>query len=175
MEGEDEESTEEGAFNKAPIIMRVAVVIAGATINIVFGFIVYFILAILVFNNMGLAIKSIGEYGLALIQSIKMLFTGQVGLNELTGPVGISEMVAKTSSFKEYLYMMSIISVSLGVTNLLPIPALDGGKIVLLLIEAIRKKPVKESVQIGLQLIGFTLLIILSVFVTYKDIFRLLN
>lgn len=119
--------------------------------------------------------QALREYAVALIQSIKMLFTGKVGLNELTGPVGISGMVAKTSSIKEYIYMMSIISVSLGVTNLLPIPALDGGKIVLLIIEAIRKKPVKESIQIGLQLVGFSLLIILSIIVTYKDIFRLIN
>ena len=129
----------------------------------------------MVYHDVILSTKAIGDYAVALIQSIKMLFTGKVGLNELTGPVGISGMVAKTSSLKEYIYMMSIVSVSLGVTNLLPIPALDGGKLVLLLIEGIRKKPVKESLQIKLQLIGFSLLIILSVFVTYKDIFRLIN
>lgn len=129
----------------------------------------------MVYHDVILSTKAIGDYAVALIQSIKMLFTGKVGLNELTGPVGISGMVAKTSSLKEYIYMMSIVSVSLGVTNLLPIPALDGGKLVLLLIEGIRKKPIKESLQIKLQLIGFSLLIILSVFVTYKDIFRLLN
>ena len=129
----------------------------------------------MVYHDVILSTKAIGDYAVVLIQSIKMLFTGKVGLNELTGPVGISGMVAKTSSLKEYIYMMSIVSVSLGVTNLLPIPALDGGKLVLLLIEGIRKKPVKESLQIKLQLIGFSLLIILSVFVTYKDIFRLLN
>ncbi len=129
----------------------------------------------MIYHDVIWSFKAVKDYGVALLQSIKMLFTGNVGLNELTGPVGISEMVYKTSSFKEYIYMMSIISVSLGVTNLLPIPALDGGKIVLLLIEWVRKKPVKESLQIELQIIGFALLIILSVFVTYKDIFRLIN
>ena len=102
-----------------------------------------------------------------------MLFSGQVGADDLTGPVGISELVSKTTGLKEYLYIMSVVSVSLGITNLLPIPALDGGKILLLLIEAIRRKPVSDKVQIQLQLLGFSLLIALSIFVTYNDISRI--
>ena len=102
-----------------------------------------------------------------------MIFTGQVGADDLTGPVGISELVSKTTGVKEYLYIMAVVSVSLGITNLLPIPALDGGKILLLLIEAIRRKPVSDKVQIQLQLLGFSLLIALSIFVTYNDISRI--
>ncbi len=71
--------------------------------------------------------------------------------------------------------MMSMISISLGITNLLPIPALDGGKIVLLMIEAIRKKPLKENTEIYIQLVGFSILILLSVFVTFNDIARLIT
>ena len=70
---------------------------------------------------------------------------------------------------------MAIISVSLGVTNLLPIPALDGGKIVLLLIEAVRRKPISDRIQISLQLLGFSVIIALSVFVTYNDVVRIFN
>lgn len=65
-----------------------------------------------------------------------------------------------------------MISVSLGITNLLPIPALDGGKILLLIVEAIRKKPLKENTEIQIQLLGFSILIALSIFVTYNDIVR---
>ena len=75
----------------------------------------------------------------------------------------------------EYLYMLSMISVSLGITNLLPIPALDGGKILLLIIEGIRKKPLKENTEIQIQLLGFSILIALSIFVTYNDIVRVLK
>ena len=96
-----------------------------------------------------------------------------MGADDLTGPVGISELVSKTTGIKEYLYIMAVVSVSLGITNLLPIPALDGGKILLLLIEAIRRKPVSDKVQIQLQLLGFSLLIALSIFVTYNDISRI--
>ena len=63
----------------------------------------------------------------------------------MMGPIGISKTVASTNGFFEFVYIMALISLSLGITNLLPFPALDGGKIVLLLIEAIRRKPLKES------------------------------
>lgn len=91
----------------------------------------------------------------------------------MMGPVGISEAVTKTNGFKEFVYMLALISLSLGVTNLLPIPALDGGKILLLIIEAIRRKPLNEKTEINIQLIGFSLLIALSLYVTYNDILRI--
>jgi len=91
------------------------------------------------------------------------------------GPVGISEVVSKTNGIVEFVYMLSLISLSLGVTNLLPFPPLDGGKVVILLIEAIRKKPLKEEIELKIQLIGFALLIALSIYVTYNDILRIVK
>ena len=70
---------------------------------------------------------------------------------------------------------MSVISVSLGVTNLLPIPALDGGKLLILLIELIRRKPMKIETEAKIQLIGFSVLIALSIYVTYNDIVRVIK
>ena len=72
-----------------------------------------------------------------------------------------------------YLFIMAFISASLGITNLLPLPPLDGGKIVIYLIEAIRKKPMKEEIELRIQSLGFSLLIILAVVVTYNDIVRI--
>ena len=69
--------------------------------------------------------------------------------------------------------MIALISLSLGVTNLLPIPALDGGRLILLIIEAIRRKPLKEKTELTIQMIGFMLLISLSILVTYQDILRI--
>ena len=91
----------------------------------------------------------------------------------MMGPVGISEVVAKTNGFQEFISMMALISLSLGVTNLLPIPALDGGKILILIIEAIRRKPMKQETEINIQLLGFSILIALSLYVTYNDILRI--
>lgn len=113
------------------------------------------------------------EFAFSILDNIKMLFTGGVSVDQMMGPVGISEVVAKTNGAKEFIYMLALISLSLGVTNLLPIPALDGGKILILIIEAIRRKPLKEKTEINIQLIGFSILIALSLYITYNDILRI--
>ncbi len=113
------------------------------------------------------------EFLLSIVDNLKQLFTGNVGVDQMMGPVGISEVVAKTDGIREFFEMMALISLSLGVTNLLPIPALDGGKILILLIEAIRRKPMKQQTEINIQLLGFAVLIALSLYVTYNDILRI--
>lgn len=113
------------------------------------------------------------EFAFSIIENIKMIFTGGVSVDQMMGPVGISEVVAKTNGFREFIYMLALISLSLGVTNLLPIPALDGGKILILIIEAIRRKPLNEKTEINIQLIGFSILIALSLYITYNDILRI--
>lgn len=82
-------------------------------------------------------------------------------------------MVIETSGIMDFAYMMAVISVSLGVTNLLPFPPLDGGKIFLLIIEAIRRKPLKQDTEMGIQMLGFIFLIGLSIFVTYNDVIKI--
>ena len=114
-----------------------------------------------------------GRFAFSILDNIKMLFTGGVSVDQMMGPVGISEAVAKTNGIREFIYMLALISLSLGVTNLLPIPALDGGKILLLVIEAIRRKPLNEKTEINIQLLGFSLLIALSLYITYNDILRI--
>ena len=109
----------------------------------------------------------------SIFDNLKQLFTGNVGLDQMMGPVGISEVVANTNGFREFFEMMALISLSLGVTNLLPIPALDGGKLLILLIEAIRRKPLKQQTEINIQLIGFAILIGIFLMVTYNDILRI--
>ena len=113
------------------------------------------------------------EFLLSIVDNLKQLFTGNVGVDQMMGPVGISEVVAKTNGLREFFEMMALISLSLGVTNLLPIPALDGGKILILLIEAIRRKPLKQEIEFNIQLLGFAVLIALSLYVTYNDIIRI--
>ena len=270
MEGEEERSDNTGSFSQASIPRRMAIVAAGATVNIIFGLLVYFILMTtsgtyitneinsiidgyaaqeielqqgdkiiklngkkinnkydlnkvmeknngeiievvverngenLTFNIKPTEVKNdetgatayyLGvnlkqsentfinhlifgsietrEFSVSILDNLKMMFTGGVSIDQMMGPVGISEVVAKTNGFKEFVYMLALISLSLGVTNLLPIPALDGGKLLILLIEAIRRKPMKEKTEINIQLIGFSILIALSIFITYHDIMRI--
>jgi len=175
MEGEEEHSDEEGSFSKASIPKRIAIVAAGAVVNIVFGLLVFFVLIWIVYGNFAIAMQATGDFIITLGESIKMIFTGGVGVDDLSGPVGISGVVAQTTNIANYIYILAVISVSLGVTNLLPIPALDGGKILLLIIEAIRRKPLKQETEIQIQLLGFSLLIALSLYVTYNDVLRFFN
>lgn len=163
MEGEDEASDDERSFTKASIPKRLAIVFAGPIVNIIFAIITYLILAC-IYNfqttgnfgeAMNFALNTTGNFLGATFEGLGQLFTGHVGLDQMMGPVGISEVVANTSGLFEFINMMAIISLSLGITNLLPIPALDGGKILLLIIEAIRRKPLSQKTEINLQLLRF--------------------
>ena len=80
-----------------------------------------------------------------------------------------------TTNLIDFFYIMALISMSLGVTNLLPFPPLDGGKILIYIIEAIRRKTLKENIEIKLEMIGFLILITLSIYVAFNDVGRLLN
>ena len=173
MEGEEEHSDADGSFSKASIPKRIAIVLAGGMVNIIFGLLVYFII-IASYTDIPNAIEALKFFGISMLDSLKMIINGTAFKEEqLMGIVGISEIVVKTNGLINYIYLLAVISVSLGVTNLLPIPPLDGGKIVLLIIEAIRKKPLKENIEIQIQMAGFALMIALTIFVTYKDIMRL--
>lgn len=171
MLGEEEPVEDERAYNKKSIPQRILILLAGGTVNIIFGLIVCAIVAasILGIKN-GLLFT--GQFLTATFQGLGEIFTGKVQADQLVGVVGISDMVVATNGLRDFAYMLAVISVSLGITNLLPFPPLDGGKILLLIIEAIRRKPLKENIEIGIQMLGFFLLIGLSILVTYNDILR---
>ncbi|WP_331526330.1 RIP metalloprotease RseP [Kineothrix sp. MB12-C1] len=119
----------------------------------------------------------------ATVKSLGMLFTGQVSKDDMAGPVGIAQIVGETyEEVKPYgissvvFSMMNIailLSVNLGILNLLPLPALDGGRLVFLLIEAIRGKPIPPEKEGMVHLAGMAALMILMVFVLFNDISRL--
>lgn len=111
-------------------------------------------------------LKSIGN-------NLISLFTGGVKMNQMMGPIGISEVIVKSEGISQFVYFLSIISLSLGISNLLPIPALDGGRLLLLIIEAIRRKPLKENTEITIQMLGFSFIIILSLYISFNDILRI--
>lgn len=125
-------------------------------------------------NNIYYAFFSTRDFIFSIADNIKMLFTGNVGLDQMMGPVGISEAVASTKGVEDFVYLLALISLSLGVTNLLPFPALDGGKFVLLLIEALRGKKLKQQTEINLQLLGFAILMMLAIYITFNDVMRIL-
>ncbi len=124
-------------------------------------------------NHLYYGLIETNKFSFSILDNLKRLFSGNVSVDQMMGPVGISEAVADTNGLSEFIYLLALISLSLGVTNLLPIPALDGGKILILLIEAIRRKPLKEGTEAKIQLIGFAILISLTIYITYNDILRI--
>ncbi|MBR3720784.1 MAG: site-2 protease family protein, partial [Clostridia bacterium] len=173
MEGEDSHSDEEGSFSKASIPKKIIITIAGGLVNIIFGLIAFFILSSIYLGNIVDGFKNTIEFFLLAVEGIKQLFTWQINLNQLTGPIGISTMVAQTNGVFDFVYLLAVVSISLGITNLLPIPPLDGGKVLIYIIEAIRRKPFKENTEYTIQMLGFTAMIALSIFVAYNDIIKI--
>lgn len=113
-----------------------------------------------------------------IFATLQALFQEErVGVGDLAGPVGIFTITSSAISqgLISFISWMAILSVNLGVINLLPIPALDGGRIVFLGYEAITRKPVNKKVENSLHILMYFLLLGLFVFVTYNDILRLLN
>ena len=83
-------------------------------------------------------------------------------------------MIVETDGFYEFFYLLAVVSISLGVTNLLPIPGLDGGRLLLIIVEAIRRKPLKRETEAQIQLLGFSFLIMLSIYVAFNDVVRIM-
>lgn len=173
MVGEAERSDEEGSFSKASVSKRIAILLGGAVINILFGLVCFFIL-VLIRTSIIEAFVATGGFIISITESIKLLFTGNVNIDQMVGPIGISGIIVQADGLFNFVYLFSVISVSLGVTNLLPVPALDGGRIVLLIIEGIRKKPLKEKTEIAINSLGFTFLILLSIYISYNDIIKII-
>lgn len=108
--------------------------------------------------------------------TVGSLFTGKISINALSGPVGIFEVVDKKreQGFAEIVYLTAYLSINLGLMNILPIPALDGGHVLFVLIELITRKKVNEKFESIATTIFFVLLMLLMLYVTIHDIIRLI-
>ena len=273
MEGEDEDSEDENAFNKKKVWQRLIIVAAGALMNIILGFIIVLIIVatsaqlgsttVAAFNDgatsnaklqindqitaingmhvsvdndiifgllrdtdgaVDITVKRDGEKvvlesvpfvmetaedGTQLIQldfkvyqsektvgnilkqsvgrttsivkmvwlSLVDLVTGRFGFNQLSGPVGIGSAVGEATSqgWSSLALLVAFITINLGVFNLLPLPALDGGRLIFLLIELVRGKPVNPKYEGYVHAAGLIFFFALMIFVTVNDIFRLIR
>lgn len=110
-----------------------------------------------------------------MVHIILYLVTGKLSLSSLSGPVGIYNVVAKVSQtgILNILYLIAYLCINVGFINLLPIPAFDGGRILFLLIEKIKGSKVNPKIENMIHSIGFLLLMILMILVTYNDIIRI--
>lgn len=122
------------------------------------------------------ATSFLSEFVVQNFTALGGLFTGQVDMNQLSGPIRIIEQggkVIKKNGMHQGLILMAIISTILAVMNLLPIPALDGGHLLFLVIEAIKGSPVKKSIQEGAIQVGFMVLLLFMGFVVVNDVVHL--
>ncbi len=268
MEGEDEESEDERAFNKKPCWQRIVIVVAGALVNIFLGLILVAITLGISDNLSGtnyihsfrVDTQQVAEYNglksqdkvikvdgrrvlyytdvmyllsrtdgkadfvverdgeklelddvqinesqiiiLGVDKSLGTMFadtfkqsasicrmvwlslfdmvTGKYSINDVSGPVGVVDFVSdaaqesvKTSDYTGLLTMMSLITINIGIFNLLPLPALDGGRLFFLFIELIRRKPINQKYEAWVHGAGMVLLLLFMVAITFKDIYTL--
>ena len=128
-------------------------------------------------QNFTMAIDQTNEMIVLTLNMFGKMITGQISGKNLSGPVGIAKdagTVAKRGLIAT-LSFMAIISISLGILNLLPVPVLDGGQIVFVLVEKIIRRPLPEKIQIVFQQIGVGALLFLMVFALYNDLIRIFN
>ncbi|MDF2568120.1 MAG: rseP, partial [Oscillospiraceae bacterium] len=274
MEGEDSASEDEGAFCKKPVHKKIAVVVAGAAMNIILGFLIMMTIVLMqpkiasktiakfdtgaVSSQTGLAVgDQIREInGLSILSgndlsyafyrdndgtydiqvkrdgkkvdlkdvkfdlrktdsgqvtqvpvidfkvnpekknvftvlkysaletastarlvwlSLMDLLRGVAKVSDLSGPVGVGSAIGQASrmGIQSFLMLVGFITINIGVFNLLPLPALDGGRLIFLIIEGIRRKPIKAEYEGYIHMAGFIALMLLMVFVTFKDVFNI--
>ena len=129
------------------------------------------------FASIGTGFSATVNMTKAVAQGLGGIFTGSTDLGSVTGPVGIVSIVGDAASFgfTHLLSLTAIISLNLAVINVLPFPALDGGRLLLVVIEVVKGSPISPRVAYGLNAAGFVLLMVLMVAVTYNDILRLIQ
>ena len=105
------------------------------------------------------------------------LISGRFGMEAVSGPVGVTKVVgeAAQTGMLNLLYIVSVLSINLGVFNLIPFPALDGGRFLFLIIEGIRRKPLNRNVEAYVNFVGIIILFAFMIFVTVKDVFHLFS
>ena len=126
-------------------------------------------------NALNYSITGTWDNSKTIFKILGSLITGQVSVKNLSGPVGIYSVVdvVKSQGFQRLLYLTAYLSINVGIMNLLPIPVFDGGRIFILIIEKIIRRKTGEKLELALNYIGFGLMILLMIYVTFNDIARL--
>jgi regulator of sigma E protease len=121
------------------------------------------------------AAQQVQYYSVFTLESFGKLLTGSISVKNLSGPISIAKVASDSAKYglSSYLTILAILSISLGVLNLMPIPVLDGGHIVFHSIEWIKGSPVSEAIQEWSLRIGVSMVLCLMVFALYNDISRL--
>jgi regulator of sigma E protease len=160
---------------------RAVIISAGSIFNIIFAFLliaiaIMFAKHISLFEAMSASLKTIEAVSVGTVQLIFNLFSGNGSMDSLSGPIGIAVMAGKVADagFINLLYFTGLLSLSLGILNLLPFPALDGGHLIILAIESLKRSPLSQRTYQVISIAGISFFLILTFIATYKDILRLI-
>ena len=165
---------------EASYLNRAFIMSAGSLFNITFAFLVFVPVFVLgkhlpFLDAIALSAQTIWAVLSGTIVFVVNMFSGSGSMEGLSGPVGIASMAGQAASkgILNLAYFTGILSMSLGIMNLIPFPALDGGQLFMLLIEAVRKKPLDLKLYQMVNIFGIALFVILTIVITYRDIVRL--
>jgi len=165
---------------EASYLNRAFIMSAGSLFNITFAFLVFVPVFVLgkhlpFLDAIALSAQTIWAVLSGTIVFVVNMFSGSGSMEGLSGPVGIASMAGQAASkgILNLAYFTGILSMSLGIMNLIPFPALDGGQLFMLLIEAVRKKPLNLKLYQMMNIFGIALFVILTIVITYRDIVRL--
>jgi regulator of sigma E protease len=160
---------------------RALILSAGSLFNILFAFVI-FTPVFIVGKHLGLvdalllSVKTVWEILSGTLMFIGNIFTGHGTMEGISGPVGIAVMAGKAAGkgILNLCYFAGVLSMSLGIMNLLPLPALDGGHLAMLFIESIRRKPMSRKAYQIATFVGLALFLVLTVIVTFIDVTKLI-
>lgn len=173
-------------FKKAKNKDKLMSIMAGPAFNIISGYILMCLFLLLTFNEhiievsgaFDFVLTSLQVFGksiLLILKSFIDLFTGSYRISDMTGPIGITNIISQQAknSLSSYVFVMSIISINIGIFNLLSFPALDGSRALFIIIESFSKKKISIKNQERIHLIGFVLLLGLITIVSFNDFLSL--
>lgn len=117
--------------------------------------------------------------GFIIVQSlkvVKMLIFGEASMNEIAGPVGIAQLSGQTirSGITPFIELIAMVSVSIGLLNILPFPVLDGGHLIFIIVEAVTRRQIPSKIKLNIQKVGLALILAFFLLVTYHDILRII-
>ena len=178
LEGEDEESDDERSFSNKPAWAKLLVLAAGPFMNFLFAVIVLTVLLMViggptnVFQALVLGFKNCVNMEIMIFDALKDLITGAGSVDDVVGPIGIVDAVDKTAQagMSNLVLLTVVLSLNLGLFNILPFPALDGGRILFVIIRAVTGKAITDEMENKIHYVGIMILFGLMILITMKDV-----
>lgn len=193
LEGENEDTGDPRAFNSKPGWVKIVILVAGVVMNvltallIVFCLLMYIRIAAKAQGNEAVAgmgpiqillssftdsFVVVGRMGGVIFDSLRQLVSGSAGIQDFSGPVGIVSAVNESASqgVMYFLILTAMMCVNLAIINILPLPALDGGRILFVIIRKVTGKMISDELEGRIHMIGMLLLLALIIAITFKDV-----